>query len=68
MNTLCEVDPRARDAVKALSDVELLPQPAHRPDNSKRLELSNVAIAERIGVGRETVRRARYGSARLRRT
>ena len=52
---------RARDAVRDLSDEQLATKDeGGRPSKtSPRGEVSDVAIAERIGVGRETVRRAR---------
>lgn len=58
--TNCTAGARARLRVRQLTDDELMPNPSHRPsDNSTRVELSNVALAEELGVSDETVRRAR---------
>ena len=58
--TDCTAGARARLRVRQLTDDELMPNPAHRPsDNSSRDKLSNVALAEELGVGISTVRRAR---------
>ena len=50
----------AKEALAALSDEEVMPGPrGPTPANSARAEITNVAIAERLGVNERTVRRAR---------